>query len=123
MNLVLVDKNARVGGLVCLEYHATHPVARAVCAGLAAAKGLWDNGLLGKPAIKAVVQEEATAYIRRELKDPARSVVLLSGNYVKQSKGVVSYHGTNPLKGSFIPGGRKSWNPTTGVFRMWAVIK
>lgn len=109
MNLVLLDKNAKAGGLLCLEYTATNAAMRAILAKLAAANSIWDS------KIKPEVQKAASAQL-------GRPVVLLNGNYTIQKKGVVTYHGAVPLPGAkYMP--RKTWDSSTGKFRFWVVVK
>lgn len=110
MSLVeLSNPNAKVGGLLRVDYHATNPVIKAALAKLGTLNSTWDR-------LRPTIEKELSA----ELKRP---VVLLAGNYVKQKAGVVTYHGANPLGAKFIPGGRKGWDAKKGVFHVWVVVK
>lgn len=108
VNLVLLDKSAKVGGLCQVRYQATHPNARALLRKVAELNGTWNK-------YRAAMEGELS-------KSMGRPVVLLAGNYVKQAKGVVSYHG--PVK---IPGSqylqRKGYDTRTNTFWLWVIIK
>lgn len=117
MNLVtLTDPNAKVSGLVRLEFRATNSQVRAALAKIGTLSRTWD-------ALRSKIEQHITAELQKKPETKGRSVVLLKGNYVKQKGGVVSYHGSNPVLGKYIPGGRKGWDSKTGVFHVWAVIK
>lgn len=108
--VAITDKNAKVGGLVCMKVHATNPIARAILAKLGTLNRSYDS------VLKPLIQQQASAAA-------GRPVVLLNGNFVSQKKGVVSYHGSNPLLGKYVEGGRKGWNDKTGEFHLWVVAK
>lgn len=107
-NLVLLDKSAKVGGLVQVRYQATHPNARTLLKKVAELNGTWNK-------YKTAMEAELAKAL-------GRKVLLLNGNYVKQSKGVVSYHG--PVK---IPGAvylqRKGYDTRTNTFWLWVIVK
>lgn len=108
MSLVLLDKNATVGGLVQIRYQTDNAAARAVFAKLALTNSIWNKAV---PIIEAELSKKL-----------GRSVRLLAGNYVKQRAGVVSGHGTLPLPGYvYLP--RKGWDSKTGEFFVWVILK
>ncbi|MFB9994480.1 hypothetical protein ACFFLM_21215 [Deinococcus oregonensis] len=114
MSLVLlsniqVPKDAKLG-LVNLTIHAQDAKQRAILAKIATLERTWN-------AFRGLLESEIS-------KSVGRPVKLLAGNYVRQSKGVVSYHGSVKMPGSsFIVGGRKSFNSATGVFSLWVIFK
>lgn len=92
-----------------MELHAGNAAVKAILAKTAALNSIWDSRL------KPEVQKAMSARL-------GRPVVLLNGNWVKQKKGVVSYHGAVPMPGATFMQ-RKSYDPKTGVFRLWMVVK
>lgn len=109
MSLVLLDNNAKVGGLVQLRLQSSNPAAKAIFAKVAELNTTWNT-------CKALIEKGLSAAVKRQ-------VVLLSGNYVRQKAGVVSYHGSSALLGKYIEGGRKGYDAKTGTFWLWVIVK
>lgn len=99
----------KVGGLACVELHAGNAAVRAIFAKAVALNSIWDSRL--KPEIQKAMSAKL-----------GRQVVLLNGNYVKQKKGVVSYHGALPMPGAVFLS-RKTYDAKTGTLRIWLVVK
>lgn len=91
-----------------VEYQATNPAARAILSKLAATNTIYDK-------VRPTLEKEVSAKL-------GRPVVLLAGNFVKQKKGVVSYHGSVPMPGAVFLA-RKGYDAKTGIFYMWVVVK
>lgn len=109
LSLVQVDKNVKTTGLVKLVFSSTNPAGIAFLKKLGDLNTTWNN--LVKPKIEAELSAKT-----------GRKVILLNGNYIKQKKGVVSYHGALPIPGAvFMP--RKGFDAKTNSFYLWVVIK
>ncbi|MEF2280377.1 hypothetical protein V3W47_18950 [Deinococcus sp. YIM 134068] len=94
--------------MVQVRYQTDSAAGRAVLAKLATVNSLWNKAI-------PILERELSAKL-------GRTVKLLSGNYVKQSKGVVSYHGAVPIPGATYLQ-RKGYDAVKGEFYVWVVIK
>lgn len=102
------DTSVKSNGLMRVEIHAPNAAIAAVLEKIALLNTLWSKAI-------PIIESEMSAKL-------GRRVVLLTGSYIKQSKGQVQHVSTIPAPGH-VYYARKGYDPTTKTFWVWVVVK
>ena len=102
------DTNLKTNGLMRVDIHAPNAPIAAILAKVAALNNLWNRAI---PLIEGGMSAEL-----------GKRVVLLTGSYVKQLKGVVQHVSSVPAPGHVYLQ-RKGYDPNTKTFWVWLVVK